>query len=79
MVREFSGRAHLAWDAMERIRSRGTDVIKALALGADFVFVGRPFNYAATVGGHAGGHIAKGLECRLRQGPARNFSASRTQ
>jgi L-lactate dehydrogenase (cytochrome) len=33
---------------------RGTDVIKALALGADFVFVGRPFNYAATVGGHAG-------------------------
>jgi L-lactate dehydrogenase (cytochrome) len=121
MVREFSGRAHLAWDAMERIRAqwkgklilkgilhphdaqkakvlgvdgivlsnhggrqldgavspmrvlpavraavgdmplmidsgfrRGTDVIKALALGADFVFVGRPFNYAATVGGHAG-------------------------
>jgi L-lactate dehydrogenase (cytochrome) len=33
---------------------RGTDVLKALALGADFVFVGRPFNYAATVGGHAG-------------------------
>jgi L-lactate dehydrogenase (cytochrome) len=121
MVREFSGRAHLAWDAMERIRAqwkgklvlkgilhphdaqkakalgvdgiilsnhggrqldgavspmrvlpavraavgdlplmidsgfrRGTDVIKALALGADFVFVGRPFNYSATVGGHAG-------------------------
>ena len=121
MVREFSGRAHLAWDAIERIRAqwkgklvikgilhphdaqrakaigadgiilsnhggrqldgatspmrvlpavrlavgefpvmidsgfrRGTDVLKALALGADFVFVGRPFNYAATVGGHAG-------------------------
>jgi L-lactate dehydrogenase (cytochrome) len=30
---------------------RGTDVLKALALGADFVFVGRPFNYAASVGG----------------------------
>lgn len=30
---------------------RGTDVIKALALGADFVFVGRPFLYAATIGG----------------------------
>ena len=29
-------------------------MIKALALGADFVFVGRPFNYAATVGGYAG-------------------------
>ncbi len=26
---------------------RGTDVLKALALGAKFVFVGRPFNYAA--------------------------------
>jgi L-lactate dehydrogenase (cytochrome) len=33
---------------------RGTDVLKALALGADFVFVGRPFLYAATVGGDAG-------------------------
>lgn len=33
---------------------RGTDVIKALALGADFVFVGRPFLYAAIVGGQAG-------------------------
>lgn len=121
VVREFSGRAHLSWDAIERIRDqwkgvlilkgilhpddalraksagmdgvilsnhggrqldgaispmrvlpsvraavgdlpvmidsgfrRGTDVLKALALGADFVFVGRPFNYAAAVGGYAG-------------------------
>jgi L-lactate dehydrogenase (cytochrome) len=30
---------------------RGTDVLKALALGADFVFVGRPFLYAAAIGG----------------------------
>jgi L-lactate dehydrogenase (cytochrome) len=30
---------------------RGTDVIKALALGAQFVFVGRPFLYAAVAGG----------------------------
>ncbi|MGB8399731.1 alpha-hydroxy acid oxidase [Bradyrhizobium sp.] len=30
---------------------RGTDVIKALALGAHFVFIGRPFLYAAVVGG----------------------------
>ena len=30
---------------------RGTDVLKALALGASFVFVGRPFFYAAAVGG----------------------------
>ena len=30
---------------------RGTDIIKALALGAKFIFVGRPFLYAAAVGG----------------------------
>ncbi len=30
---------------------RGTDVLKALILGADFVFVGRPFICAAAVGG----------------------------
>lgn len=36
---------------------RGTDVLKALALGAKFVFAGRPFLYAAAVGGDAGiGH-----------------------
>ena len=33
---------------------RGADVLKALALGAKFVFIGRPFNYAAAVGGAAG-------------------------
>lgn len=33
---------------------RGSDVLKALALGADFVFLGRPFIYAAAVGGEAG-------------------------
>ena len=33
---------------------RGTDVLKALALGAKFVFVGRPFQYAAAVAGQAG-------------------------
>jgi L-lactate dehydrogenase (cytochrome) len=33
---------------------RGSDVIKALALGARCVFVGRPFNYAAAVGGEQG-------------------------
>jgi L-lactate dehydrogenase (cytochrome) len=32
---------------------RGTDVLKALALGADFCFVGRPFMFAAVVGGEA--------------------------
>jgi L-lactate dehydrogenase (cytochrome) len=33
---------------------RGTDVLKALALGAHFVFVGRPLLYAAVVAGEAG-------------------------
>jgi L-lactate dehydrogenase (cytochrome) len=33
---------------------RGTDVLKALALGARFVFVGRPLLYAAVAGGEAG-------------------------
>ncbi|HEY1610724.1 MAG TPA: alpha-hydroxy acid oxidase [Paraburkholderia sp.] len=33
---------------------RGTDVIKALSLGARFVFVGRPFMFAAAVGGEPG-------------------------
>ncbi|NYE25084.1 L-lactate dehydrogenase (cytochrome) [Pigmentiphaga litoralis] len=33
---------------------RGTDVLKALALGAKLAFVGRPFGYAAAVGGVPG-------------------------
>ena len=38
---------------------RGTDVLKALALGARFVFVGRSFNYAAAVGSEDG--VCKGI------------------
>ena len=33
---------------------RGSDVLKALALGAKFVFIGRPFNHAAGIAGEAG-------------------------
>lgn len=33
---------------------RGTDLIKCLALGARFCFVGRPFNFAAILGGRVG-------------------------
>jgi L-lactate dehydrogenase (cytochrome) len=40
---------------------RGTDVLKALALGAKFVFVGRPFGYAVAIGGAAGVNRAIGL------------------
>jgi L-lactate dehydrogenase (cytochrome) len=40
---------------------RGTDVLKALALGAQFVFLGRPFLYAAAVGGENGVQHAASL------------------
>jgi L-lactate dehydrogenase (cytochrome) len=40
---------------------RGTDVLKALALGAHYVFVGRPFLYAAAIAGEAGVHHAAAL------------------
>ncbi len=40
---------------------RGTDVLKALALGARFVFVGRPFGYAAAIAGIEGVRHAIGL------------------
>ncbi|WNL40192.1 alpha-hydroxy acid oxidase [Halomonas sp. PAMB 3232] len=33
---------------------RGSQVLKALSLGAHFVFLGRPFNYAASIAGEAG-------------------------
>jgi L-lactate dehydrogenase (cytochrome) len=49
---------------------RGTDVLKALALGAKFVFIGRPFNYAASVAGEAGVRMAIAL---LREEVSRNM------
>jgi L-lactate dehydrogenase (cytochrome) len=50
-VRDASGSMTVTMDSGIR---RGTDVLKALALGAQFVFVGRPFLYAAAIGGAAG-------------------------
>ena len=42
---------------------RGTDVLKALALGAQFVFLGRPFLYAAAIAGEPGvRHVIKLLQ-----------------
>lgn len=40
---------------------RGTDVLKALALGASFVFIGRPFGFAAAVAGEDGVRHAASL------------------
>ena len=50
---------------------RGSDVLKALALGARFVFVGRPFGYAAAIGGRDGVAHAIAL---LRQEVSRNMA-----
>ena len=50
---------------------RGTDVLKALALGAEFVFVGRPFNYAATIAGEQGvAHAVAILKGEVRRNMA---------
>lgn len=50
---------------------RGSDVLKALALGARMVLVGRPFNYAAAVAGEAG--VAHAIEL-LRDEVDRNMA-----
>jgi len=50
---------------------RGSDVLKAIALGAKFVFVGRPFSFAASVGGEAA--VLKGIEL-LKQEVSRNMA-----
>lgn len=50
---------------------RGSDVLKALALGARCVFLGRPFNYAAAVGGAEGVDHAISL---LEQEVSRNMA-----
>lgn len=50
-IAEASGSMTVMLDSGVR---RGTDVVKALALGAKFVFVGRPMLYAAAVAGETG-------------------------
>ncbi|WP_395703328.1 alpha-hydroxy acid oxidase [Aquabacterium sp.] len=50
---------------------RGSDVLKALALGARMVLLGRPFTYAAAIGGEAGVAHAIGL---LRDEVDRNLA-----
>lgn len=48
---QIDGRAEIVLDSGVR---RGTDVVKALALGADAVMIGRPYLYGLAVGGEAG-------------------------
>ncbi|MGC2968125.1 alpha-hydroxy acid oxidase [Paraburkholderia aspalathi] len=50
---------------------RGSDVLKALALGARAVFVGRPFVYAASIAGEAGvGHAIRLLTAEISRNMA---------
>lgn len=51
IVQAVAGRAEILLDSGVR---RGTDVIKALALGATAVMIGRPYLYALAAGGEAG-------------------------
>jgi L-lactate dehydrogenase (cytochrome) len=51
LVKEAHGDIKVMVDSGFR---RGTDILKAYAMGADFVFVGRPFLFAAAVAGEAG-------------------------
>ena len=55
IVRQVQGRASILFDSGIRT---GLDIIRALALGADFVFLGRPFMYGVAAFGKCGGDHA---------------------
>lgn len=57
IVESVGGRMPVLFDSGVR---RGADIVKALALGADFVFTGRATLYGAAAGGEAG--VARALE-----------------
>lgn len=62
VVEAVDGRATILFDSGVRT---GTDVIKALALGADAVLLGRPFLYGLALGGQAG--VEHVLRCLLAE------------
>ncbi|MCC3358124.1 alpha-hydroxy-acid oxidizing protein [Bacillus sp. REN16] len=51
IVEEVKGEVPVLFDSGIR---RGSDIVKALALGADAVFIGRPFVYGLAVSGQSG-------------------------
>ena len=57
IVEAVGGKMAVLFDSGVR---RGADIVKALALGADFVFFGRATLYGASVGGEAG--VTRALE-----------------
>jgi len=67
-VRAEAGNMAIMMDSGIR---RGTDVLKAFALGADFVFIGRPFLYAASIGGEEAVHHGANL---MREEISRNMA-----
>lgn len=63
IVQQVQGRAAVLFDS--GVRS-GLDIIRALALGADFVFLGRAFMYGVAAFGNQGGdHVAEILRADL--------------
>ena len=68
IAKAISDHAHVLVDGGIR---RGTDVIKALALGADAVLVGRPILWGLAVAGSQGvSHVLKLLHDELLEGMA---------
>lgn len=64
IVAAVNGRVPVHLDGGVR---RGTDVVKALALGASAVHIGRPYVYGLAIGGAAGvAHVLKLLRNELR-------------
>src|SRR6202035_4740139 len=71
MLPEIASRANGMTVMLDGGIRRGTDVLKALALGAQFCFVGRPMLYAAVAAGEPGVRRALGL---LKEEISRNMA-----